>query len=262
VTEKLLIAKKFLKYQFIAKNAQGIHSPFVLKLFNEVIAAKKYYYAFDEIEDLRKKLFQNHEKIQVTDLGAGSKVNNASKRKISSIAKIALNDKKAGQMLFRLVEFIQPKNIIELGTSLGINTLYLATPLKNNQIFTFEGCPNTLAIAKNHFKHFKANNIETIEGDINHTLSETLQKIDKVDMVIFDANHQKSATIKYFEQCLAKAHENSVFIFDDIYWSAGMMAAWEQIKAHQKVTMSIDLFDLGIVFFSKNQTKQHFILKF
>jgi len=93
-------------------------------------------------------------------------------------------------------------------------------------------------------------------------LSAVITPPDVIDLVYFDGNHQKEPTLNYFHTCLQKAHKNSLFIFDDIHWSDGMEEAWEQIKKHDRVHLTIDLFQFGIVFFEKEMPKQHFILKF
>jgi predicted O-methyltransferase YrrM len=71
-----------------------------------------------------------------------------------------------------------------------------------------------------------------------------------LDFVFFDANHQKQPTLQYFNQCIAKANKNGIFVFDDIHWSEGMEQAWEIVKQHPKVTTSIDLYHMGILFFN------------
>ncbi|MBT33710.1 MAG: SAM-dependent methyltransferase [Thalassobius sp.] len=261
MTDKIFTAKHYLNYQLKATNAHGIHSPFVFKLYNEVINSEKYFYAFDDIEDLRMDLLVSSKVIEVKDFGAGSKVFKSNQRSVSKMAKYALSDEKTGQMLFRLIEFLKPETIFELGTSLGINTLYLAKAWTQGKVTTFEGCPETLKIAQQNFEKLKAN-IHTVEGNIDETLPEELKKHDKVDFVFFDANHRKSATLKYFHACLEKVDENTVFVFDDIYWTKDMGEAWDEIKNHHEVMLSIDLFDLGLVFFRKNQPKQHFLLRF
>ena len=165
-------------------------------------------------------------------------------------------------MLFRFACLMQPKNILELGTSLGITTLYLSFARSSGNIYTIEGCPNIAKIAQTNFKNAKATNIDSTVGNLDKKLPEILTKIDSLDMVFFDANHTKEATLNYFYQCLEKANNNTVFIFDDIYWSEGMTEAWKEIYNNEKVTYSIDLFHLGMVFFNKEWIKSHFKVKF
>lgn len=82
-----------------------------------------------------------------------------------------------------------------------------------------------------------------------------------LDLIYFDGNHQKEATLNYFNKLLPLAHNNSVFIFDDIHWSKGMEEAWEEIKAHPRVRVSIDSFFWGLIFFREEQEKEHFTLR-
>ncbi|QHT69908.1 class I SAM-dependent methyltransferase [Rhodocytophaga rosea] len=253
---------RYLLFLLRSTNEHGIHSPFVFELYTQVIQNKSRYYVFDEIEALRQTLLTSTERITVQDLGAGSKINASKQRNIRDIARHTLKNARTGQLLFRLVNHFQPHTIFDLGTSLGITTLYLSSPSKKSQIFTFEGCPQTLQVAKKHFEALQYSHIISVSGNIDQTLRAALDTVSQVDFVFFDANHRLEPTWTYFQQCLEKAHENSVFVFDDIYWSAQMEQAWQRIKMHPSVMLTIDLFDVGLVFFRKNQPKQHFVLRF
>ena len=252
--------KEYIKFQFTAKHhkGHGIHSPFVFSLIEDIFNEKHPFYAFKSIESTRTNLLTDHSTIYVNDYGTGS----SRERKVSEIAHNSLKNKKQAQMLFRLACLMQPKNILELGTSLGTTTLYLSSARPTAKIYTIEGCPNIANIAKLVFKNSKAENITSIVGNIDTQLPKVLSKIDKLDMVFFDANHTKEATLKYFYHCLEKVNDDTVFIFDDIYWSEGMTQAWGEIYNHTSVTYSIDLFHLGIVFFKKEWIKSHFKIKF
>ena len=105
-------------------------------------------------------------------------------------------------------------------------------------------------------------NIEQHVGNFDDVLPKILSEKEKIDFVFFDGNHRKEPTLNYFRQCLDKVHEGSVFIFDDIYWSLEMKEAWSEIKMNEQVTVTLDLFYLGIVFFRKEQVKQHFIIRY
>ncbi len=263
---------KYIRYQFSAKTAHGIHSPFVFQLYNEVINHKANYYAFDRIELLRNKLLQSNDEIEVKDLGTGT----SGKRKISLIAERAAKNKKYGELLYRLVNRFKPEIILELGTSLGISTAYLASANPNSKVITIEGCPSTAGAAKKCFEALGLKNIESVIGNFDFELKNVLEsgilasaspssggrnQESRIDFVFFDGNHKKEPTLNYFTQCLEYAHNDSVFVFDDIHWSDEMEEAWEEIKKHPKVTVTIDLFFLGIVFFRKEQVKENFILK-
>lgn len=254
---------KYLKFYWSANNAHGLHSPFVYQLYTRVIAADKFYHAFEEIDFVRRQLLKNKDSIKIEDFGAGSKVFKSNQRQIKDIAKFSVSKAKIGQLLFKLVDEFAPETILELGTSLGITTLYmaLASP-KNAKIHTFEGCLELAKIAKTNFENTQIP-IEIILGNLDTTLSKKLSEIDKLDFVFFDANHQYEATMAYFNACLKKSHSQSIFVFDDIHWSQGMERAWKEICQNPKVRLSLDLFHLGVVFFRAEQhEKEHFLLRF
>lgn len=255
-------AKDYLLHRLRAKSRHGLHSPFVYRLVDEVIYdfnAKKVY---DQIETIRLQLLSDNQVITVTDLGAGSLVNNNRQKKISDIAHNALKPPKLAQLLYRLVKDLQPRNMIELGTCLGITFLYLKHAAPNAQLFTLEGCPETAGVAKSVFKKAGINDIRQITGNFDDTLSDVINGLDQLDFVFVDGNHQKQATLNYFEWCLPKVHENTLLIFDDIYWSEGMKEAWTQIKSHPQVTVTVDLFWIGLVYFKKGQMKEDFLVRF
>lgn len=255
---KLLFLKDYLVYLYLAKNAHSIHSPFVYKLYHEIFSVKGNYYSYDLIEQLRKKLLLSEKEIEVTDYGTGA----SGRRTIQQIAAGSLKGKKYCALLFRLVNYFKPKTILELGTSLGITTCYLASAAKKASVITIEGCPNIAEEAKKKFHILDLSNIKLVTGNFDKVLAPTVSQYTKLDFVFFDGNHRKTPTLNYFKQCLLHAHNESLFIFDDIHWSEEMTQAWEEIKSHPEVTTSIDLFFIGLIFFRKEQKKENFIIRF
>ncbi len=255
--KKLSFILRYLNFLVRAKTRHGVHSPFVFELLTKVIAEKAPFYAFDKIEYLRKQLLLSKKEIEVTDLGTGD----SGKRTIAEIAQRSAKPAAQGQLLFRLVNHFKPKHLLELGTSLGLSSLYMAAPDSSAKLITIEGSRATAKAAEENFRKFGAQNIETVTGNFDEVLPVVLEKNLPFDFIFFDGNHRKEPTLRYFEQCLAKAGPQAVFVFDDIHWSAEMEEAWEQIKAHQKVTVTVDLFFLGLVFFRPEQAKEHFLLR-
>ncbi len=251
-------AKDYLVHRFRAKNRHGVHSPFVYGLIDNVIYDFGLKKVYTGVENLRQQLFIDNRIITVTDLGAGSHVNNNRQKKISAIAHNALKPPKLAQLLYRLIANLKPRNIIELGTCLGVTTVYLQKAEPTAEVYTFEGCPETANIAKETFNKANLDNITLLTGNFDDTLPGVINNLPQLDFVFVDGNHQKNATLKYFEWCLPKVHENTMLIFDDIYWSQGMKEAWSQIKAHPQVTVTVDLFWIGLVFFKKGQVKEDF----
>ena len=165
-------------------------------------------------------------------------------------------------MMFRLCGFIGATDIVELGTSLGINTLYLAKSNLEARVTTFEGCNESLKIARDIFERSGQLNIDIVHGNIDLTLGDLLKRMDKVDLVYFDANHRFEPTLRYYRQFRPLVHADTVFVVDDIYWSKAMEKAWKELVQQPEVTLSVDIFDAGLLFFNKDFSKEHFILEF
>ena len=258
------LAKKYFHYYFKAQNGKGhgVHSPFVFDFIIHVLNDKKKYDCYSKIESRRKQLLKNHSSIEVEDFGAGSAVMPFKHRKIKDIAGTSLKNKKYAQLLFRITKYYECKNIVELGTSFGISTSYLACNNDSN-VTTFEGSHSIAEIALNNFKQIDLHNIELIEGDFKNTIPLAIDTIKNVDLLFIDGNHRKEPTLDYFNFFLKKSRQRSIFIFDDIHWSKEMEEAWNLVQQHDSVTLTIDLFFIGLVFFSNDfKAKQHFTIRF
>ncbi len=255
---------RFLNYYLTSKTKFNIHSPFVYEFITNVLEDNTAYKEYQIAKQLYNKLCRDDNIIEVADFGAGatSYPYSSSLKRISKMAQRSSIKPKYGELLFRLIKYYKPQTIIEVGTSLGVSTTYLSLSNPSAKIISIEGCSTSAAKASENFEKLKLKNIELIIGNADFLLSKLCNKIDKVDFVFFDANHKKKPTIEYFEQFLAKSHNDTIFVFDDIYWTSGMVQAWDYIKSHQKVKLTIDLFFLGIVFFKKELSKENFTLKF
>lgn len=259
------LAKKYIRYHLTASNGKGhgVHSPFVFDFIKNVLRDKKEYDCYKTIEQQRKQLLQNETAIEIEDFGAGSTVMKSNKRVVKNIATSSLKPKKFAQLLFRITQYYKPNVVLELGTSLGITTSYLAKGNDNATVYTCEGSPAIAAIAKNTFAALQIKNIQLTEGDFAKTLSPLLNEIGKVDLAFIDGNHRQQPTIDYFTQLLSRSTSSTMLIFDDIHWSEEMEAAWEEIKNHHSVTLTIDLFFIGLVFINPDfKVKQHFVIRF
>lgn len=251
---------KYFVHFFTALNTGGfgVHSPFVFHFTDFVLRDKSPFYSFQKIELMRIAMKTDSRVIDVLDYGTGSN----GKRLVSDIAHQSLKSRKYGELLFRTVNTYKMRNILELGTSLGVTTSYLASSSAEIKCLTLEGCPQTAGIANDNFRRLGLKNIEIVVGNIDTTLPQVIGKIEKLDLIFFDANHRMDSVIQYFELCLTKIDNNSIMIFDDIYWSFGMEKAWQIIKEHPKVTTTIDLFQIGIVFFNPDLHKKHYKMRY
>lgn len=240
-----------------------MHSPFVFDFILHVLNNKKRYLPDEKIESLRKSLLSKREAITIEDLGAGSRTQSFRQRSIQQIAKSAVKPPKYSHLLYRLIRHYQPSNIIELGTSLGITTAYLASANPKAKVVTIEGSKEIYKLANDHFKQLQLNNIQSLPGNFDVVLPTVLQAYDTIDVGYIDGNHRYQPTINYFQQFLQKKHNDTILIFDDIHWSREMEQAWDEIKQHPSVRCTIDVFFLGFVFFrAEFKEKQRFSIRF
>lgn len=253
--------KSYLKFLWLSKNEHAVHSPFVFTLITKCFYDKKSKHEYLILKKYRKSLLENKSTIEVTDFGAGSKVFKSNSREISKIAETAGISSKRAELLFRVTNYFQPKHILEIGTSLGLATAALSLGNKNSEITTLEGCENTIGIAKNQLQTINRSTVKFINTEFSAYLKNTKLKSQFFDLIYFDGNHQKQATLDYFEALLPTITNDTVWIFDDIHWSKEMEEAWKIIQKHPKVTVTIDTFQWGFVFFRREQPKEHFIIR-
>ena len=258
----MTIIKSYLKFLLNSKNEHGVHSPFVFDLVTKCFYDTTKYPEYEVLKSYRKSLLENKNTIEVTDFGAGSRVFKSNTREISKIAQTAGITPKNTELLFRIVRYFQPKSILEIGTSLGLATSALSLGNKNSDIITLEGCPNTQKQAQIQLQGQNSNfqNVEFVNTEFSSYFKVIHPSPITHHLIYFDGNHSKKATLDYFEALLPTISNDSVWIFDDIHWSADMEEAWEIIKNHPKVTVTIDTFQWGIVFFRAEQQKEHFII--
>jgi len=256
------IIKSYLKFLFHSKNEHGIHSPFVFDLVTKCFYDNTKYSEYEVLISYRKSLLENKNTIEVIDFGAGSRVFKSNVRAISKIAQTAGITPKNAELLFRIVRYFQPKSILEIGTSLGLATSALSLGNSNAKIITLEGCPNTQNQAQVQLQEQNSNfqNVEFINTEFSSHFKTIHPSPITHHLIYFDGNHSKKATLEYFEALLPTISNDSVWIFDDIHWSADMEEAWEIIKNHPKISVTIDTFQWGIVFFRAEQKKEHFII--
>lgn len=257
---------RYLRYWLTASNGRGhgIHSPFVFDFIVSVLRGSyKDKNGFHQIEDTRRMLLRSKETIKVKDLGAGSLTDRGNTRKIASIAKNAAKHPRFAQLLFRIICHYKIEQVLELGTSLGLTTRYLALAQPENGVITIEGAPSIASKSTELFKQEGWTNINIRCGAFEDHLPQVLPRLKGRKLIFFDGNHQYAPTIDYFNQALAFAGEEDIFIFDDIHWSEGMENAWQEIKKNQQVACTVDLFFIGLVFFRKEfKEKQEFTIRF
>ncbi len=257
-------AARFLTFYYSANTRFQVHSPFVFELVTNVLEDRRWYYAFRDVEAIRGNMLDSAVVLDVADYGAVS-VNPAPMHRtvpLRRLARVSASSPGQGRRLFRLTNWLKPRRVLELGTSVGVGAMYLASAARDARFVSLEGSEACAHVARANLGILNLHrHTEVIVGPFHQTLQPALETLGKVDLAFFDGHHLKMPTLEYFEEVLEHTHERSVLVLDDIYWSAEMTAAWEQIRQHPRVTLTVDCFDLAFVFVNPDfKVKQHFRL--
>ena len=251
----------YFKYLLFAKHKKGhgIHSPFMYNLITKVFNNKTVDNDLEKIFATHNKLIKSKELITYDEIGAGSRYKPSGRQAIGKVVKRSSVNKKYGKLLYDLICYFKSEDVLELGTSVGISTAYMAQQSK--KIISIEGIKAKAEIAQKIATQLNQPT-EFIIGDFDQVLESVLKSYEKLDFVFFDGNHRKESTLKYFKLCLEKVHNETIFVFDDIHWSVEMEEAWNEIKKNEKIKVSVDLFQMGLIFFKKELSYEHYVIKF
>lgn len=255
---------RFLRYWLTASSGKGhgVHSPFVYTFIREVLMDRRWYPAYNKPGAWRNTLLRDRTPIDVRDLGAGSRAGGRIRR-VCDIAKTSLKHKRYASLLYRIGMHLGSCNVLEMGTSLGVTTMYLAGIPTLEQLVTLEGADAVADVAVSGFREAGYEKVELLRGDFDDTLAGVLSSMGQVDLVFVDGNHRREPTLRYFRQILPHLHNDSCIVFDDIHWSREMEEAWEEIRNDPGVRVSIDIFAFGIVFFRREfLEKQHYRVRY
>jgi predicted O-methyltransferase YrrM len=251
-------AYHYIKHLLLAKKRHGVHSPLVYHLSDHVLDSSRFFAVFEDLEKLRATLISDNRELDVLDLGAGSRMTNSSKRKVSEIAKTALAPRRQSQALFKLVLHFQPQNILELGTSFGLTTMYMAAADRNSNVTTIEGAPEIARIAQENFKTLNFPQIHLIKNSFDNAL---LELSPGFDWIYIDGNHRLEPTLRYFERCKELLNPKGILIMDDIYWSKEMTTAWERVCADERFNLALDFYHFGVLIRDNRKEKEYFRLR-
>jgi predicted O-methyltransferase YrrM len=235
----------------------NIQSPFVYDFLNHVMDTEKEFYIYQKLEAIRLLLLKDNRKLVNEDYGAGSKIKtHTDSVTVSEIAKKSLSGPSKCRILFNAVSYLNPETILEAGTSLGLSSAYMASARRASILITLEGNRDIAGIAGETHEYVGLTNIEILTGKFEDTLEPALKKINKIDLVYLDGHHSFGPTMQYFNAIINHAHSKTVIILDDIYWSEDMESAWNAIKMHPEVSLTIDIYNLGFVFLDTALSKE------
>ena len=248
---------EYIKYRWNAKGRHGTHSPFVYDFVDQCMQIQLDENFIKEREKLFKSLKAANQTITIEDFGVGSK-KLSNERRISQLFNTSSSKGKYGDLLYQLSSFYKPKQILEFGTSLGIGTIHFSKGNSDSNIVSVEACQATRDEAIKNFKKLNCTNIISVLS----TFSSFLESYsgEKFDIVFIDGHHDGVALKNYLEQLNPFTHNDTLFILDDIRWSASMFCAWKEICASQDYHVTMDLFRMGIILKRTQQEKEHFLV--
>ncbi len=256
--KKFVQIKNYLFWRLKAKSIFNVHSPFAYELL-EFLRKKPVSHHCRRYDKYVSRLKRSKTVIDTVDFGtgAGNSEYKTKKMEVGKIVQQRSHKTKQLHILYRLSNYLRPNTILEFGTAVGVSAVYIKKSIPNSRMVTMEGCTALADRAKRTFKDLHVHNVEISIGNFDVILPDVLKSFDKLDMIFFDGNHREKPTLKYFDKCISLAHEDSVFIFDDIHWSTGMEKAWKTIQNDNRVTLTIDLYWFGLIFFKKGIVKQN-----
>ena len=254
-------ATQFLKYFCFSRHSKGygIHSTFVYNFILNTFKKKVSMQISSDILRFRNDLYSNNTIVSSQAFGAS---NNSARVVVSKLAHSSSSRIKYLKLLVSIINYMNYTDILELGSCCGLSAAAMGISSSNVNVYTVEGDEYRFNIAKEYINKWKLNNINPICSDFNSVLDRFANSEKKFDLIFIDGDHSYKSTIKYFNKALQLLSENGVIVIDDINWSKGMKMAWMEIKSYDKVRLSIDVYQMGIIINLQNFAKQNFTIRY
>ena len=257
-------AIKYITYIFIArhKKGHGIHSPFLYDLIINTFNNSFQYETYSRIEKLRKIIRTDRQNYIYTNYRPSQNVYTRHPRKVSDVVKKTAISPKHARLIFRLINKFNPNVSLELGTGVGVTTAYIASAKKHNIVYTVDKNNELTDYARHNLQYLDIENVRIINDTFEEAIKKIIRLNKKIDFLLIDGNHTKTATITYLSQMYSLFHNDTIIIIHDIHWSPEMESAWKTIINNPDIKLAIDLFFMGIIFFKSELNKQNFVIKF
>ena len=233
-------------YKYIAhlfhtrhRKGHGIHSPYLFEFVNGVL------FNSQGIEAPRA-IIKEHLKL----------------RSAYAFVRRSSVSKRYGFLLYRITRWFQAQMIIELGTGMGISTLYLSSGSPDTPLHSIEGEKDRAALAAQLICRCCPGPVSIHWGEMEEKLEHILPLIPQRFVAFVDGNHYYAPTVEYLRRLLDRAGDEAVIVMDDIYWSRGMHRAWKEVASWPEVQVSIDLFHMGILLLRRDLPKREIKIKF
>lgn len=277
---------KYLKYRLAARGrrGRGIHSPLVYDLIRKVIVNEERWKVPGRVVEVHRALLKDRTRLAFEEFGAGSRVastesggdsrddftgsdagsgiTSVASRSIRSLTRRSSVNRRFGRFLFRLVRWFRPDELIELGTGIGVSTLYLSAAF-DRQMESVEASPQKHAFSKVLFEQYGIKNVKTHCGTFMQCFEDVVPDPDARSMVFLDGDHRYGATMELVERLIdTRKNGEMLIVIDDIHWSEEMERAWNELRHDSRIPFTVDLFQVGLVFIRDEVSKQHFTLTF
>lgn len=247
-------AAQFLHHFLSAGTRHGLHSPFIYALIEQCVYANE-----PRIPVKHSYLFNALKRQNVIVRGEDFGQNRITEKSVGYYAKRSTMPTFQAALLHRLVHFLQPTAVLELGTNLGSSLAAMALAADAANCIGVEGNAALREVSINHLKALKIENASVVRA----TFSDFLQSSNETfDLVFLDGDHRYEPTLRYFEMIKSKLSSKGVIILHDIYQSTEMQSAWKKIKNDADVQVTLDLFFFGLVWLDLPQAKQDFKIRF
>lgn len=169
---------------------------------------------------------------------------------VARVCERAASPKRWCYLYYYLTRLSKASSVLELGTNLGISGQYFLKALPErpeSSFITMEAHPQYCRLAENRFKELSPKvTTRVVQGLYENTFDRLLEEPCSFDLVFIDGNHQKEATLEYFEKLKPCLTDGALVIFDDINWSKDMNSVWEIVKKDQYVALTVDFYKLGL----------------
>lgn len=226
------------------RKGHGIHSPFVFELVTNVIEQPYPYYGYRDIDLIRLHLRLHDQAI--TWQGKQSSIRRY-------LHKQAISQKE-GELLFRLTNHYKSRSILAVGSSMGLTPLYLTGYAGDLKCIVLESETDVATIASRNIEKKTNSPLRVIQGDYQTTLQEALQQFEQIDCIYLCKELRVEELDNIYHECSPFFHEESILIISGIHSSSAKKNYWEQLCNDPKITVSVDLYKLGLIFF---QPKLH-----
>lgn len=246
ILRKTFLRKSILGYRKLRHGrGYGVHSPFVYALITKVIEEQHPYYCYQDIDKLRKQYLFRTDAVTYPDRRGSNRQHRVP---IGRLLKREAITARKGMLLFRLANYYKPVHLLQIGSSYDFSAVYLSAYAKGLSFHVLEAVSAFVPVSREMYGKAAFNPITLHTGDYETTLPGVLKDLRSVDLVFFNTCHEQNDPVRLFRECIKQASPQAIFIFNEIKSNRLMRACWQEVCASSGVTVTVDLYTIGIAF--------------